>query len=119
LIRKTPTYPTIGNHESTSGGGARFAELFPMAGRQSVGGEVYGADFGDVHIAALDSNGDLKKQASWLDQDFTQAEQRGAKHLFVFMHWGPYSSGTSLQHGSNAAAQPVAQVAKQHNAKAL
>jgi predicted phosphodiesterase len=119
LIRHTPTYPTIGNHEASSGGNARFAELFPMDGRQNVGGEVYGADFGDVHVAALDSNGDLNAQAKWLDEDFTKAEQRGAKHLFAFMHWGPYSSGTSLSHGSNKAARAVADVATQHHARAI
>jgi 3',5'-cyclic AMP phosphodiesterase CpdA len=120
LLRHTPTFPTLGNHEATSGGTSRFAELFPMDNRTDVGGEVYGADFGDVHIAAIDSNGDLGQQATWLDQDFTQAEQRGAKHLFVFLHWGPYSSGTALQHGSNTGARDtIARVAKQHNADAL
>jgi 3',5'-cyclic AMP phosphodiesterase CpdA len=119
LIRHTPLFPTLGNHEG-EGGATRFAELFPIDGRQSAGGSVYGADFGDVHIAAIDSNGDLGKQATWLDQDLTAAEQRGAKHLFVFMHWGPYSSGTMIQHGSNGAARDtIARVAKQHNVDAL
>jgi hypothetical protein len=91
-----------------------------MDNRTDVGGEVYGADFGDVHIAAIDSNGDLGQQAKWLDQDLTQAEQRGAKHTFVFMHWGPYSSGTALQHGSNGGARDtIARVAKQHNVDSI
>jgi predicted phosphodiesterase len=120
LLRHTPIYPTIGNHEATSGGSSRFAELFPMDGRSDQGGEVYGADFGDVHIAAVDSNGDLGRQATWLEQDFTAAQQRGAKHLFVFLHWGPYSSGTTLAHGSNSGARDtIAKVAKAHNADAI
>ena len=89
-----------------------------MLGRP-LGMQAYSADFGDVHLASLDSNGDLAAQARWLDQDFTAAEQRGAKHLFVFLHWGPYSSGTQILHGSNDDAQPVATVAKQHHADAL
>jgi len=123
LLRRTPIFPTIGNHEASSGGTQRFAELFPMDARvdgQSSGGQVYGADFGDVHLAAVDSNGNLDRQAVWLDQDFTAAEQSGAKHLFVFLHWGPFSSGTTLQHGSNGEArETIARVARQHGADAI
>jgi hypothetical protein len=120
LIRHVPLFPTLGNHEATSGGGARFAELFPVTGRANPGGEVYGADFGDVHIAAIDSNGNLDQQAAWLDQDLSAAEARGAKHEFVFMHWGPWSSGTQLQHGSNSEAREnIGRVAKAHNVDAL
>jgi acid phosphatase type 7 len=95
--------------------------LFPVDNRAAdAGGQVYGADFGDVHIAALDSNGDLGKQGKWLEQDLTQAEARGAKHLFVFLHWGPFSSGTSLQHGSNGAARSsIVPVAKAHHVDAI
>ena len=119
LIRHVPLFPTIGNHET--GDGARFMELFPIAGRvQGAGGQVYGADFGDVHIAAIDSNGDLDAQAKWLDQDLAAAEARGAKHEFVFMHWGPYSSGTALQHGSNFGARGnIVPVVKAHHVEAL
>jgi predicted phosphodiesterase len=122
LLLHTPIFPTLGNHEAASSGGARFVELFPMDGRVdsgTVGGDAFGADFGDVHLAAIDSNGDLGKQATWLDQDLTQATARGATHLFVFLHWGPYSSGTMLLHGSNDDAEPIARVAKAHGVDAL
>jgi len=122
LIRRVPLFATIGNHETTGAQGAsRFPILFPVDDRAAnAGGQVYGADFGDVHLAALDSNGDLGAQGKWLDQDLTQAEARGAKHLFVYLHWGPFSSGTSAAHGSNGAARSaIVPVAKAHRVDAI
>ena len=118
LIRHTPIFPTLGNHDASNS--ARFVELFPMNTRADQGGQVYSSDFGDVHLAAIDSNGNFGQQAKWLDQDLTQAQANGAKHLFVFLHWGPYSSGSAIQHGSNIDARNnIVPVAKAHGVDAI
>ena len=122
LLKDVPIYPTVGNHEaSTPGGEPHMAELFPEDGAQSLGGgRVYGADYGDVHLSVVDSNGDLHAQGPWLDRDLASAEARGARHLFVVLHWGPYSSGTSLLHGSNEdAREAIAPVCKAHHVDAI
>jgi hypothetical protein len=119
LLARTPLYPTIGNHESDYGDGGRFTQLFPL-GSDRFGGRVYSADYGAVHVAALDSNGDLGEQAAWLDEDLTAAEQRGARHLFVMMHWGPWSSGRSMNHGNNGEAiEHIVPVARAHHVSAM
>jgi hypothetical protein len=120
ILLSTPLYPALGNHESNSGGGGRFAELFPLGRKDLFDGRVYAADFGDVHVAVLDSNAALDEQARWLDRDLQQAEARGAKHLFVVMHWGPFCGRHAIQHGSNIAAQAlIVPVAKAHHVDAL
>lgn len=45
LLKAVPIYPVFGNHESDSGGGARFGELFP------VGGTTYSCDYARRHLA--------------------------------------------------------------------
>src|SRR5262249_15148537 len=67
-----------------------------------------------------DSNGDLKAQARWLEDDLTAAEARGAKHLFVMMHFGAYSAGKSIGHGSNdEAREHIVPVADRHRVDAM
>jgi Calcineurin-like phosphoesterase len=120
LLRRVPMLPTLGNHEANSGGAGRFAELFPLGDPKVYGGRVYSKDFGDVHIAVLDSNGDLGSQAGWLEQDLTAAEQRGARHEFIVMHQGAYSGSHALMHGSNEDAQEhIVPVARRHPVDAL
>jgi acid phosphatase type 7 len=116
LLRKVPLFPSAGNHEYKGDGVSRYRELFPVA----PGNTYYGADFGDVHVSALDSNSDLATQAAWLERDLTAAEQRGAKHLFIIMHHGPYSSGSSIAHGSNGdARRHIVPIAKRHRVDAV
>jgi hypothetical protein len=120
LLRKIPLFPALGNHEANSGGGGRFAELFPVADQRVFSGKVYSADFGDVHLAVLDSNTDMAVEAKWLDGDLTKAEQNGAKHLFIAMHWGPFSGGQMLLHGSNDDARAqIVPVAHRHHVDAM
>jgi hypothetical protein len=118
LLSTTPLWAAPGNHE---GGGDRWAELFPVGERARFAGRAYGADYGPVHVAALDSNGDLVEQARWLDGDLAAARARGAKHLFVFMHDGPFSGATGFgAHGSNMIARRVVvPVAKKHGVTAI
>jgi hypothetical protein len=64
LLSSTPLWAAPGNHE---GGSGRWAELFPVGERARFDGRAYSADYGPVHVAALDSNGDLAEQSRWLD----------------------------------------------------
>jgi hypothetical protein len=120
LLARTPMFPSLGNHEENSGGGGRFAELFPLGTADVFKGRVYSFDYGSIHVAVLDSNAWLGDQAPWLDADLTQAEEKGARHLFVVMHWGAFSGRKYLQHGSNTDAQAwIAPVARKHKVDAL
>jgi hypothetical protein len=120
LLVHMPFIPAIGNHEVDYGDAAFFQRIFPVGTLDRNSGHTYSVDYGDVHVAVLDSNGGLGGQARWLDQDLTDATTRGARHLFVAMHWGPYSSGSTLNHGSNDDAQHlIVPVAKAHNVEAI
>jgi 3',5'-cyclic AMP phosphodiesterase CpdA len=116
LLLNTPLYPALGNHDKM-GGDARFKELFPVTG----GNNFYASDFGDVHVASLDSNGSLAAQAAWLDNDLQQARERGAKHLFIIMHHGAYSGASGFgSHGSNAEARSlIVPIAAKHGVAAM
>jgi hypothetical protein len=120
LLGHTPLSPCIGNHEAEFGANTdRYQELFPI-GRPELGGRVYSVDYGDVHVVMLDSNGDLARQAEWLDGDLGAARHNGARHLFLAMHWGPYSSGSTHNHGSNGEAQrTIVPVARAHGVRAV
>jgi hypothetical protein len=120
LLARTPIYPTLGNHEANSGGGNRFAELFPLGDPARFHGRVYSFDYGSVHVAVLDSNAWAGDQAPWLDEDLARAEAAGARHLFVVMHWGPFSGRHYLMHGSNMdALKYIVPVARKHHVDAM
>jgi hypothetical protein len=119
LLLTTPLYPALGNHE-TYARGERFESLFPLGDPKQFDGRVYSMDYGPVHVAVLDSNGDLAAQARWLDADLTAAAQRGARHTFVMMHWGPFCSRHAMRHGGNPAAQSfIVPVARKHHVEAI
>jgi hypothetical protein len=104
LLVRTPILPAIGNHEADFGDDkSAFSRLFPLG--SEADGIVNSLDFGDVHVAALDSNGTLERQSTWLEADFAAARARGARHLFAVLHWGPFSSGRKISHGNNDEAQ--------------
>src|SRR5262249_60422053 len=119
LWAATRRSPVMGKDEAVAAGPSRFPELFPL-GTDQFKGHVYGYDYGGVHIAVLDSNQFLHDQAPWLDADLTAAEANGARHLFVVLHWGPYSSGTTLNHGCNDDARLyIEPIARQHRIDAF
>jgi len=124
LLLSTPIFPALGNHETYARGPDRFTELFPVGeperSEDRFGGRVYSADYGPVHLAVLDSNGDLPAQSRWLDRDLSQASARGARHLFVMLHWGPFSGRHGVLHGANPSARAwLVPVAKAHHVDAL
>jgi Calcineurin-like phosphoesterase len=112
LLLKTPLFPAMGNHENDYDDRTLFNRYFPVGDQAIYQGRVYSADYGDAHVALLDSNQPLASQAHWLDVDLTAAEERGARASFVVMHWGPICACASIGHGSNddaiASIEPVA-----------
>jgi hypothetical protein len=118
LLATTPLFPAMGNHEHDYGEDDRFQQLFPLGDTSQFNGRVYSVDYGSVHIATLDSNGDLDAQARWLDRDLADADARG-RLSFVVMHWGPVCGCSGFQHGSNDDAEPVAKAAARHHVAAL
>jgi hypothetical protein len=119
LLLGTPLLAAAGNHEMDYGDDEMYARLLPAAGA-SFSGRVYSVDYGDLHLAMLDSNHDLDEQGSWLDRDLTAAEARGARHLFVVLHWGPWCGVNKMGHGSNDdAIAHIVPVAKKHAVAAV
>ncbi|MBI5477927.1 MAG: metallophosphoesterase family protein [Deltaproteobacteria bacterium] len=112
ILRGHPIFPVLGNHESIS---TSFYDglLNPAAMAGSTHPYYYSIDWGQVHIAFLDSfegsqtiidvtprnPGLTDEQAAWLDADLGAARAAG-KLLFVVSHQGAYSySNDTSAHG--------------------
>ncbi|HZS39251.1 MAG TPA: metallophosphoesterase family protein [Polyangia bacterium] len=120
LLIKTPLFPAMGNHENDYDDRTLFNRYFPIGNQEVYQGRVYSVDYGDAHVALLDSNQPLESQAHWLDLDLTAAEQRGARASFVVMHWGPICACASVGHGSNDdAIESIEPVARAHRVAAI
>jgi predicted ester cyclase len=97
---KLPIMPAVGNHEAFNKNGTNpdvknFTNSFNLPLEQDTGapsGTVYSFDYGNVHIAVMNTqcgSKNLKKQADWLRRDMT-----GTKKLWkiVALHRGPYGA---------------------------
>jgi len=94
LFRHIPFFPAAGNHDYHTAAAKPFQEVFKLP--ENGGAEkYYSYDWGRVHLAALDTEDDYKKQMAWLDQDMAAST---APWKVVYMHRPPYSSGS---HGSD------------------
>lgn len=101
MLRSFPVFPVIGNHDDATDDGQAYLDAFvlPENGPQQERERVYSFDWGDVHVAALDTERINASQAAWLDADLA-ATQRPWK--IVMGHRPPFSSG---EHGPNVAFQ--------------
>ncbi|MCP5544009.1 MAG: metallophosphoesterase [Akkermansiaceae bacterium] len=105
LLRKTPLWSCIGNHETVTAAGAPYLDLhtFPTAGE--IGGvpsgteRYYSFDHGNIHFIAIDSetagnyddapgNGGM---IDWLEDDLQATDK---DWIIAYMHHGPYTRGT-------------------------
>ncbi len=112
LLRTTPLFPTVGNHE-TLDGLKHWAEFFAAPSfAWPVGTPKYTSmDWGQAHFAFLDSfestipgtEGISQAQVEWMKADLDDAKARG-QVLFAVLHHGPYSHS---QHGPNLEAQQL------------
>jgi hypothetical protein len=112
ILRHTPLWPTLGNHESPSvntslGIGPYYeAHVLPsngQAGGVASGTEAYYAfDYANVHFIVLDSMDSSRAQGSpmltWLQNDLAAT---GQEWVFAFWHHPPYSKDS---HDSDNAA---------------
>lgn len=97
LLRTTPFFPCLGNHEQNSG---HYFDLFHLPNNE----RYYSFDYGNAHIVALETDGYQdysagSSQYNWLANDLANTSQ---PWKFVFFHFPPYSSGS---HGDDAIAQ--------------
>lgn len=103
-MRNTPTWPTIGNHDTgqlTDIATFPYLDMFSLPKNGEAGGvasgteRYYSFDYGNVHFVCLDSqtssmatNGAM---AQWLQADLTANVQ---PWLIAFWHHPPYSKGS-------------------------
>ena len=104
ILRQTPLWPTLGNHESPSvntslGIGPYYeAHVLPSSGQAGgvpSGTEAYYAfDYANVHFIVLDSMDSSRAPGSpmvtWLQNDLAST---GQEWIVAFWHHPPYSKG--------------------------
>jgi hypothetical protein len=98
LLAKIPFFPASGNHDIKSDDGAAFRQVFSLFDSGSDAGRErwYSFDWGDVHVAALDTEKVGPEQAAWLEADLAASD---APWKLVILHKPAYSSG---KHGDTA-----------------
>jgi hypothetical protein len=86
-----PLVPALGNHEMTGGGDANFQVQFqlPDNGPSGQVEKAYSFDYGNLHLAVLNTEGDLTAQVEWLRQDMGKSDKTWK---IVALHRSPYHS---------------------------
>jgi hypothetical protein len=93
LMAEVPVFPAVGNHELHGDAEAGHLERFfapPDPFRET---HNYTFRWGDVRFIALDGNSRFDEQATWMEGVLRQAQSEKARHVFVFMHQPPLSTG--------------------------
>ncbi|MBA3463631.1 MAG: metallophosphoesterase family protein [Deltaproteobacteria bacterium] len=113
LFRHIPFFPAPGNHEyRATADAAPFRSVFSLPG--GTGDTWYSYDWGQVHLASLDTEADYDTQIAWLDQDLATSNK---PWKIVYLHRPPYSSGA---HGSDTNLQTkLAPVLKKHGVQVV
>lgn len=92
LIAGTPVYPTLGNHDTKTEGGAPYLETFflPRNGA-APDSRSYSFDWANVHFATIDVASspfdEGSAQLRWLEQDLAASDRRWK---VVWFHVPPY-----------------------------
>lgn len=103
LIKTTPIFPVLGNHDVKTEDGKPYLENFRLPRNNPQDTErYYSFDAGNAHFTALDSelyHGDNgatpEEQKAWLKEDLASTNK---PWKFVYLHRPPYSSS---RHGSD------------------
>lgn len=97
ILERIPFFPASGNHDYETADAAAFREVYvlPENGGENGRERWYSFDWGDVHVAVLDTEVQLAAQAEWLARDLAESE---LPWKIVVLHRPPYSSGS---HGSD------------------
>jgi len=104
LLRTTPLWPTLGNHETysaTPDGHMAYDDIFNLPMDGSAGGlpsgseRYYSFDYGNIHFLSLDSELAARTSASpmltWLEQDLAATDK---DWIIAYWHSPPYSKGS-------------------------
>ncbi|MCG8425201.1 MAG: metallophosphoesterase family protein [Proteobacteria bacterium] len=88
-LDKIPFYPAVGNHDYRTDRAGPFRQVYslPENGSNEL---YYSFDWGNVHIAVIDTENIDDAQVSWLDADLAATRQ---PWKVVMGHHPPYSSG--------------------------
>lgn len=97
LLSSIPAFPTSGNHDYQTQGGAPFRAVFSLPENGGPEGleRWFSFDWGDVHFVALDTEMPAAAQSAWLERDLAN---NSLPWTIVYLHRPPFSSG---EHGSN------------------
>lgn len=92
LMPVVPFFPASGNHEYETADAAPFRQVFVLFDNGGPHGRErwYSFDWGQVHVAVLDSERLGAVQAAWLDRDLAATTRRWK---LVLLHRPPFSSG--------------------------
>ncbi len=97
LFSQIPLLPAAGNHDESHNGATLFWDSFavPQNGPQGLKG-FYSFDYGNCHIAVLDSNllaapgtTDYSTISAWLEKDLNSS---GKTWKFLVFHYPPYQA---------------------------
>ncbi len=104
LLRNTPLWPTLGNHETYApqkGGGLAYFDIFTLPKDGEAGGvasgteNYYSFDFGSIHFVSLDSELSYRNgrapMLSWLQADLAANTN---EWLIAYWHSPPYTKGS-------------------------
>jgi predicted phosphodiesterase len=92
LARRTPIFPTLGNHDYHIQNGQPYLDAFYLPHNNPANTErYYSFDWGNAHFTALNFNtGPDSEQLEWLRDDLASTDK---PWKFVFYHQAIYSSG--------------------------
>jgi hypothetical protein len=103
-LRRLTFWPALGNHDVGAKDGAAAHAVFdvPLNGPSGLqGGRNYSFDYGNAHIAAIDSNASPETLRDvigpWLERDMAATKQ---SWKFVFFHHPPFSSANHGEHAT-------------------
>lgn len=116
LLRTTPFWPALGNHDLKTGDPARertpYYAAFNLPENAESGGlpsgteRYYAFDFANIHFVALDTSTKLPQAGDpmlgWLARDLAATRQ---EWIIVYMHHPPYTRGS---YDSDTAAASIA-----------
>ncbi len=122
LLRNTPLYPALGNHELRGEPGAgHFQRLFllPPDRSRRMRPVYYAFRYSNSLFLALDGNSpyDLP-QAAWLEQQLKAAQADSSlRHVFAFIHQPPYAVGAYC--GSQRLQQRIVPILQRYGVRAV
>ena len=114
ILRATPLFPAIGNHDNAVGNGRAYRDVYVLSEEGASATypdhaeRFYSFDYGRVHFVSLDTETSFldtarrQVQVDWLKADLASTTQ---DWKVVYFHRPPYSSG--FEHGSDLTIRSV------------